>query len=69
MISLWILIGIAWIATSSHGCSARGRFDPIEAVSTASPTSHSIWLGLEEQFIGNKETRAIILDAEFETPV
>ena len=40
--------------------------DLIEAVSTASPTSRSIWLGLEEQFIGIKETRAIILDAEFQ---
>jgi hypothetical protein len=29
----------------------------------------TIWLGLEEQFIGNKETHAIILDAEFRTLV
>jgi hypothetical protein len=43
--------------------------DLIEAVSTASPTSRTIWLGLEEQFIENKETRAIILDAEFRTLV
>jgi hypothetical protein len=43
--------------------------DLIEAVSTASPTSRSIWLGLEDQFIGNKETRAILLDAEFRTLV
>ncbi|XP_062185472.1 uncharacterized protein LOC133889047 [Phragmites australis] len=41
----------------------------IEAVSTSSPTSRSIWVGLEDQFIGNKETRAIILDAEFRTLV
>ncbi|XP_062213631.1 uncharacterized protein LOC133914559 [Phragmites australis] len=41
----------------------------IEAVSSTSPTSRSIWLGLEDQFIGNKETRAIILDAEFRTLV
>ena len=43
--------------------------DFIEVVSTASPTSRTIWLGLEEQFIGNKETRAIILDAKFRTLV
>ena len=43
--------------------------DFIKAVSTASPTSRTILLGLEEQFIGNKETRAIILDAEFRTLV
>jgi uncharacterized membrane protein YgcG len=43
--------------------------DLIEAVSTDSPTSRTIWLGLEDQFIGNKETRAIIMDAEFRTLV
>lgn len=43
--------------------------DLIEVVSTVSPMSRSIWLGLEEQFIGNKETRAIILDAKFQTLV
>ncbi|KAF8700144.1 hypothetical protein HU200_034511 [Digitaria exilis] len=39
--------------------------DLVEIVSTASPTSRSIWLGLLEQFVGNKERRALILDAEF----
>lgn len=31
------------------------------------PTAHIIWLGLEKQFIGNKETHALLLDAEFRT--
>jgi hypothetical protein len=26
-----------------------------------------VWLGLEQQFLGNKETRALLLDAEFRT--
>jgi hypothetical protein len=70
MISPWILTGIAWIVPSNHGFLARTVApDLIEAVSTASPTSRTIWLGLEEQFIENKETRAIILDAEFRTLV
>lgn len=44
--------------------------DLIDVVSIGvSPISRSIWLGLEEQFIGNKETCVIILDAEFRTLV
>lgn len=39
--------------------------DLVEIVSSSSPTSRIIWLGLLEQFIGNKERRALILDAEF----
>jgi hypothetical protein len=31
------------------------------------PTARLVWLGLEQQFIGNKETRALLLDAEFRT--
>ncbi|XP_062181714.1 uncharacterized protein LOC133885949 [Phragmites australis] len=31
------------------------------------PTARIVWLGLEQQFIGNKETRALLLDAEFHT--
>ncbi|XP_062230138.1 uncharacterized protein LOC133927746 [Phragmites australis] len=31
------------------------------------PTARIVWLGLEQQFIGNKETRALLLDAEFRT--
>lgn len=33
------------------------------------PTARLIWLGLDQQFIGNRETRAMILDAEFRTVV
>jgi hypothetical protein len=29
------------------------------------PTACIVWLGLDQQFIGNKETRALLLDAEF----
>jgi uncharacterized membrane protein YgcG len=31
------------------------------------PTARRVWLGLEQQFIGNKESRALLLDAEFRT--
>jgi hypothetical protein len=31
------------------------------------PTARLVWLGLEQQFIGNKESRALLLDAEFRT--
>ena len=31
------------------------------------PTARVVWLGLEQQFIGNKETRALHLDAKFPT--
>lgn len=31
------------------------------------PIARIVWLGLEQQFIGNKETRALLLDAEFRT--
>lgn len=31
------------------------------------PTARIVWLGLEQQFIGNKETHALLLDAEFRT--
>jgi hypothetical protein len=41
--------------------------DLIEISSTGVPTASSIWLGLEDQFVDNKETRAMILDAEFHT--
>ncbi|TVU03494.1 hypothetical protein EJB05_50968, partial [Eragrostis curvula] len=38
-----------------------------ELVHTASPTSRHVWLALERQFIGNKATRALLLDAELRT--
>jgi len=28
------------------------------------PTARRVWLGIEEQFVGNRETRALFLDAE-----
>ncbi|GJN06764.1 hypothetical protein PR202_ga24520 [Eleusine coracana subsp. coracana] len=37
----------------------------VEIVSTSTPTSRSIWIGLLEQFIGKRERRALILDADF----
>lgn len=39
--------------------------DLSEIVITDNPTARRVWLGIEEQFIGNKETRALLLDAEF----
>lgn len=39
----------------------------VEIVSTGIPTSRSIWLGHENQFIGNKETRVLLFDVEFRT--
>jgi hypothetical protein len=39
--------------------------DLIEITMTLKPTTHSLWLALEDQFIGNHKTRAMILDAEF----
>jgi hypothetical protein len=39
--------------------------DLIEITMTLKPTAHSLWLALEDQFIGNHKTRAMILDVEF----
>jgi hypothetical protein len=41
--------------------------DLIEIATTPSPIARSLWHGLEDEFISNKETRAMILDAEFRT--
>lgn len=38
-----------------------------EIIHNDSPTSRAVWLGIERQFIGNKETRALLLDAKFWT--
>jgi hypothetical protein len=43
----------------------HGRPDLIEITMTLKPTTHSLWLALEDHFIGNHKTRAMILDAEF----
>ncbi|XP_062193564.1 uncharacterized protein LOC133896962 [Phragmites australis] len=36
-----------------------------ELVMHREATARSVWLGLEQQFLGNKETRALYLDAKF----
>jgi hypothetical protein len=41
--------------------------DLIEIATTPHPMTHSLWLGLEDQFIRNRETCTTILDAEFRT--
>ncbi|KAL6595039.1 hypothetical protein ACP70R_048142 [Stipagrostis hirtigluma subsp. patula] len=52
-------------------CTVRGWLystisaDLLEIVMDPEPTARSTWLGLEEQFVGNKEQRAMILDAQF----
>jgi len=48
----------SWIAgTISH--------DLADAVLESNSTARSAWLAVETQFLGNRETRALILDAEF----
>jgi hypothetical protein len=39
--------------------------DLAEAVMAHDATAHDVWLALEEQFLGNQETRALHLDAKF----
>jgi hypothetical protein len=39
--------------------------DLLSDVMTRGASVHHVWLAIEDQFIGNKETRALILDAEF----
>jgi hypothetical protein len=39
--------------------------DLFEITMMLKPTAHSLWLALEDQFIGNHKTRAMILDVEF----
>jgi hypothetical protein len=41
--------------------------DLIKIATTPEPMIHSLWLGLEDQFIRNHETHAMILIAEFRT--
>jgi hypothetical protein len=38
-----------------------------EIVTTTAPTARTTWLALEEQFVGNWETRIILVDTEFHT--
>jgi hypothetical protein len=39
--------------------------DPQEAVMSRDATARTVWLALEDQFLGNQETRALYLDAMF----
>ncbi|XP_062233910.1 uncharacterized protein LOC133931113 [Phragmites australis] len=39
----------------------------VQVVMTPTSSARRVWLGLEEQFVGNKETRALYIDAEFRT--
>ncbi|XP_062178385.1 uncharacterized protein LOC133883168 [Phragmites australis] len=39
--------------------------DLLDDVMTPGTTAHLVWLTIEDQFLSNKETRALILDAEF----
>ncbi|KAL6639655.1 hypothetical protein ACP70R_023385 [Stipagrostis hirtigluma subsp. patula] len=54
-------------------CTVRGWLystisaDLLEIVMDPKPTAHAVWLGLEEQFVGNKEQCAMILDTQFGT--
>jgi hypothetical protein len=65
------------VATNPHwwcmDCTIRSWLydtiapDLIEIALTALPMTCSIWHGLKDQFIDNKETRTLILDVEFRT--
>jgi hypothetical protein len=39
--------------------------DLLNDVMTPDASARRVWLTIEDQFFGNKETRALILDAEF----
>jgi hypothetical protein len=41
--------------------------DLFEIVTTATPSAHIAWVALEQQFIGNRETRVQLVDTEFRT--
>jgi len=41
--------------------------DLFDIVTTATPSAHTAWVALEQQFIGNRETRVQIVDTEFRT--
>lgn len=36
-----------------------------EAVMSTCTTARVVWIALEDQFLGNKETRALLLETEF----
>lgn len=41
--------------------------DLADTVMTPGATTRSVWLAVESQFLGNRETRALLLDAQFRT--
>jgi hypothetical protein len=38
-----------------------------ETVTSPSPSARAVWLLLEQQFVGNRETRILLVDTEFRT--
>ena len=39
--------------------------DPVDTISAGAISARDAWLAVETQFLGNRETRALYLDAEF----
>ena len=58
--------GSGQIARCSHGFIAISS-DLVELIMMTNATAWQVWLTLKEQFISNKETRAMNLNAEFRT--
>eukprot|EP00267_Zea_mays_P031676 XP_008664224.1 uncharacterized protein LOC103642825 [Zea mays] len=59
-----------WLRMDLHVLSwLYGSISPelYEIVTTAAPTARTTWLALEEQFVGNRETRIVLVDTEFRT--
>jgi hypothetical protein len=59
-----------WVRMELHVLSwLYGSISPelYEIVTTAAPTARTTWLALEEQFVGNRETRIVLVDTEFRT--
>jgi hypothetical protein len=59
-----------WVRMELHVLSwLYGSISPelFEIVTIAEPTARGTWLALEEQFVGNRETRIVLVDTEFRT--
>ena len=56
-------IVLSWL----YGTITPDLLEVVMNLEDGPPTARIVWLGLEQQFIGNKETRALLLDAEFRT--
>ncbi|XP_072150428.1 uncharacterized protein [Setaria viridis] len=54
---------LSWL----HGVIAPDLLEIVMNREDGPPTARLVWLGVEQQFLGNKESRALILDAEFRT--